>query len=399
MRNESKPAIEGGNPVRGKFLPLALPCIEKSEVDEVINTLKSGWITTGLKVKKFEEKFKKYIGCKYALALSSCTAALHLSLIACGIKEHDEVITSPLTFASTANVVIHQRAKPVFVDIDEKTYNINPKKIKEAITEKTRAIIPVHYAGHPCEMNRIMEIAKKNNLTVIEDAAHAIGSKYKGKKIGTIGNTTCFSFYATKVMTTGEGGMLTTDNREIFKKAFLYSLHGMDKNAWKRYTAKGSWFYEIKEAGYKYNMTDIQASLGLVQLEKLGNLIKAREKIAKKYTKALHQIPEIITPFVSEDIKHSWYIYPIQIKTGLLKIDRNKFIRALKAENIGTSVHFIPLHLQPFYKNLGYKKGDFPVTEKIYSQLISIPLFPMMTEQDVEDVINAIKKITEFYRK
>lgn len=395
-----QPAIEGGKPIRDKFLPFSLPLIEQEEIDQVVDTLKSGWVTTGPKVKKFEQDFKDFGKAKFSLALGSCTAALHLALVALDIKENDEVITSPFTFVSTANVIVHQKAKPVFVDIDKDTYNIDAKKIEAAITDKTKAILPVHYAGHPCDMDEIMEIAKKHNLKVIEDAAHAVGAEYKGKRIGSIGDATCFSFYANKVMTTGEGGMLNTNDENIFNKASLYSLHGMDRDAWKRYSATGSWFYEVKAPGYKYNMTDIQASIGLEQLKKIDKLIESRGKIVKFYDASFKDMPEIIIPTAKEYVKHTRYIYPIRVKTDMLKIDRAQFIKALAAENIGTSVHFIPVHLHPFYRQkYGYKEGDFPIAENVYKELISIPLFPAMTEQDAQDVVDAIKKIIEFYRK
>lgn len=395
-----KLAVLGGKPVRKDFLPPFIPTIEDDEINEVVDTLKSDWITTGPKTHKFEEMFEEYIGSKHAIAVSSCTAALHLSLVAAGIGDGDEVITSPFTFASTANVILHQNAKPIFVDIDEDTYNIDPAKIEAVISDKTKAIIPVHYAGHPCDMDKIIKIAKEYNLVVIEDAAHAVGAIYKNKKVGTIGDLTCFSFYAIKNMTTAEGGMVTTDSDELTEKIRVLSLHGISKDAWKRYSAKGSWYYEILSPGYKYNMSDIQASLGMHQLNKLERFIKRRAEIAMIYTEAFRDIPEIIAPHMEENVRHAWHLYPIRIDTDLLRIDRAKFIEALKAENIGTSVHFIPVHLHPYYKDrFGFKRGDFPYAEYVYDQIISLPLFPKMTDKDAEDVIVAIKKIVEYYGK
>jgi len=396
----SKPALLGGKPVRRDFLPYFLPSIEKDEINAVTKTLKSNWITTGPRTREFGEKFKKYIGCKHAIAVSSCTAGLHLSLIACGVGGGDEVITSPFTFAATANVIVHQGAKPVFVDIDEETYNINPEKIEDKISNKTKAIIPVHYGGHPCEMDEILKIAREHKIPIVEDAAHAIGSEYKDKKIGTIGDVTSFSFYATKNITTAEGGMVTTDNDEIAKEIGMWSFHGMSKDAWKRYLSKGSWYYEILAPGYKYNMTDIQASLGICQLSKLGNFLRAREKLAKRYTKAFSGMPEIVGPSVKKHVRHAWHLYPIQVNTDLLKIDRDKFIEALRAENIGTSVHFIPLYRHPFYqKTFGYKEGDFPVADHTYKRIVSLPLYPKMSMGDLDDVVEAVKKIVEYYKK
>jgi len=380
--------------VRKDFLPPFSPYIGEEEISEVVDTLKSDWITMGPKTLKFEELFKEYIGCKFAISLNSCTAGLHLSLVSLNIGEGSEVITSPYTFAATGNTIVHQRAKPIFVDIDKGTYNIDIEQIENAITDKTRAIMPVHYAGHPCEMNEILKIADEYNLYVIEDAAHALGAKYKGKEIGTIGDTTSFSFYATKNITTGEGGMVTTDNEEIAEKIRILRLHGISRDAWKRYSSEGSWYYEIIECGYKYNMTDIQASIGIHQLKKAEAMRKKREEIAKIYNEEFENLEGLITPTIKKHVKHAWHLYPLLIDIDRMKINRNKFIEELKKQNIGTSVHFIPLHLHPFYrKTLGYKKGDFPSAEWVYEREISLPIYPRMTDDDVIDVVNAVKKI------
>ena len=395
-----KPAIEGGKPIRKEFLPFARPVIDDIEINNVLTVMKSGWLTTGPQTMKFEKKFREFIGSRYAVAVNSCTAALHLSLIGCGVKEGDEVITTTNTFCSSANVIVWQKAKPILVDIEEGTYNIDASKIEEKITERTKAIMPVHYGGQPCDMDPIIELAEKYGLKVIEDSAHSIGSEYKGRKIGTIGDTTCFSFYATKNLTTGEGGMLVTDHKKIAETAMLLRLHGIDKDAWKRYNAQGSWYYEVKSAGYKYNMTDVQAAIGLGQLEKIKKFNERRQEIAKIYDRAFEKIPEIIPPLKKKDRVHVYHLYPIRIDTEALKINRAKFIEALKAENIGTSVHFIPLHLHPFYqKTFSYKADDFPVAQKVYQGIVSIPMFPAMTDRDAEDVIIAIERLIEFYKK
>jgi dTDP-4-amino-4,6-dideoxygalactose transaminase len=395
-----KPAIEGGNPIRKEFLPLARPVIDDVEINNVLTVIKSGWLTTGPKTMEFEKKFREFIGSKYAVAVNSCTAALHLSLIGCGVKEGDEIITTTNTFCSSANVIVWERAKPVLVDIEEGTYNIDVSKIEEKITKRTKAIMPVHYGGQPCDMDPIIELAEKYELKVIEDSAHSVGSEYKGRKIGTIGDTTCFSFYATKNLTTGEGGMLVTDDEKIAETAMLLRLHGIDKDAWKRYSAQGSWYYEVKRAGYKYNMTDVQAAIGLGQLEKIKKFNERRQEIAKIYDGAFGKIPEVITPLKKKDRVHVYHLYPIRIDTEALKIDRARFIEALKAENIGTSVHFIPLHLHPFYqRTFGYKADDFPVAQKVYQGMISIPMFPAMTDRDTGDVVSAIERLVEFYKK
>jgi len=395
----SKPAILGGKPIRNSFLQPFRHFIGQEEINEVVDTLKSDWITTGPKTFKFEDIFSKAVNSKYAIAVNSCTAALQLALASLDIGDGDEVITTPYTFAATAEVILNENATPVFVDVEDDTYNIDSKKIEEKITDKTKAIIVVHYAGQPCDMDKIMEIAWDNDLYVIEDAAHAIGTKYKGRDVGSIGDITCFSFYATKNVTTAEGGMITTNHEDLAEKMRILSLHGISKDAWKRYSSEGSWFYEIKYSGYKYNMSDLQSSIGIHQMKKLDKMQLRREKIADIYNQVFAEIPEIKVPTVKEYTKHAWHLYPIQVNDKLLSINRNEFIDALKAENIGTSVHFIPLHLHPYYKDkYGFKKGDFPNTEDLYNHEISLPIYPKMTDQDVEDVIAAAKKITNYYK-
>jgi len=394
------PVIEGGKLERSDFLPFNRPLLGQEEIEEVVDTLNSDWLTTGPKTHLFEEEFAKYIGCKYAVAVNSCTAALHISLTALGIGKGDEVITTPYTFVSTVNVILQRGAMPVLVDIKPDTFNINPDLIREKINDKTKAIIPVHFGGQPCEMGEIMKIAKDNNLLVIEDAAHAISAEYEDRKIGTIGDATSFSFYPTKNMTTGEGGMVTTNDEKLRERLKIWGLHGISKDAWRRYSAEGSWYYEVVCPGYKYNMTDIQASLGLHQLEKLNRFQKRREEIAKVYDEAFSDLEEIETPFVKSNIKPAWHLYVIKIVSEKLKINRNQFIEALKAENIGTSVHFIPVHLHPYYRDTyGFKRGDFPNAEYAFERVISLPLFPKMNDEDVKDVIEAVRKIIEYYKK
>jgi len=397
MRN---PVNESNEPIREDFLPFSQPLIEEEEINEAIDTLRSGWLTTGPKVKRFEEEFAEYIESKYAVAINSCTGGLHLSLLAAGIGEGNEVITTPFTFCATTNVILHVRAKPVFIDIKPDTFNIDTERIEEAITPKTKAIMPVHYAGQPCEMSEIIRIAKRHNLLVIEDAAHAIAAKYKGKRVGTIGDITCFSFYATKNLVTGEGGMVATDNEKLADKIRVLSLHGMSRDAWKRYSAAGSWYYEVIYPGYKYNMTDIQASLGLHQLRKLTRLQKRREEIVEAYNEAFANLDAIEVPFVKPNIEHAWHLYVIKIVSEKLKFGRNQFIEALRERNIGTSVHFIPVHLHPYYRDTyGFKKGDFPNAEYVYDRIISLPLYPKMNNKDIEDVIWAVKDIVAKYRR
>ena len=395
-----KLAINGGKPVRKDFLVFGSPKIANEEIEEVVDSLKSGWLSTGPKVHKFEELFKNYIGCKHALALNSCTAGLHLSLIVSGVKQGDEVITTPLTFAATANTILHIGAKPVFVDVERDSMNINPDLIEEKITNKTKAIIPVHMAGRPCDMDKTTKIAKKYNLIVIEDAAHTIESVYKGKKIGNISPLTCFSFYVTKNIVTGEGGMVTTNNDEFAEKIQIYGLHGMSKGAWSRYSNKGFKHYQIIYPGYKYNMMDLQAAIGIHQLPRIDKYLKIREDIWKRYDEAFKDLP-VITPKPAEDNTiHSRHLYTLLINIGKVKATRDEIQQALHQEGIGTGIHFIALHLHPYYqKQFGFKKGDFPNAEFISERTLSLPLSANLTDKDVDDVIAAVRKVVLNYAK
>ncbi len=380
-------------PVRDSFLVFGQPLIGEEEIQEVVDTLRSGWLGTGPKVHKFEDDFKKYIGCKHAIALNSCTAGLFLALEVIGIKPEDEVITTPMTFAATANVIIHHSAKPVFVDIERDTMNIDPDKIESAITPKTKAIIPVHFAGRPCKMDEIMDIARCHNIWVIEDAAHATEAWYKDKKIGNIGDITVFSFYVTKNLVTGEGGMITTNNDDWAEEIRIKSLHGISKDAWKRYSAEGFQPYEVIYPGYKFNMMDIQAALGIHQLSRIEENLKVRERYWEKYNSAFADISELILP-IEDNNRHARHLYTILIKPEMLKIDRNQFISALKTENIGTGIHFSALHLHKYYREkFGYKRGDFPNSEFVSDRTISLPLSAKLKDEDVNDVITAVKKI------
>ncbi len=377
-----------------QYIHFAQPLFGKEEKKEILDALDSGWVTLGPRTKQFEENFAQYVGSKYAIGVSSCTAALHLSLIVSGIKQGDEVITAPFTFAATANVIIHVGATPVFVDIDPKTFQIDVSKIEQKITKKTKAIIPVHYGGQPVEMDKILELAKKYKLIVIEDAAHAVGTQYKGRRIGNIGDLTCFSFHPIKNISTGDGGMITTNNKAYAEELGRLRLHGMSKDAWKRHSALGSWQYDVSVPGFKYNMTDIQASLGIHQLKKLDSFIQKREEYAKLYDEALNKIPEITIPFVMENIRHARNLYTILIDTEKLKISRNELVELLKKANIGVSVYFIPLHLFTLYKSrFGYKEGDFPITEAVYEKIISLPLYPKMTKTQIIYVIKTLSSL------
>lgn len=401
MDTDERLAVDGGAPVRSDFLVFGRPQILQPEIDEVVDTLRSGWIGTGPKTHEFEEQFKRYVGCQHALAVSSCTAALELALDVLEIGPGDEVILPPMTFASTGNVVIHRGATPVFVDIDRDTMNIDPERISDAVTERTKAIIPVHLSGLPCEMDEITALARRHELWVIEDAAHAIESYYRDRKVGAISDFSAFSFYATKNVTTAEGGMITTDNDEWAEMIRVRRLHGLSKDAWKRYSAEGFQPYETVYPGYKFNLTDLQASLGLHQLSRVEKNLELREKWWRLYEEGLSPLRELILP--KDDLvpcRHARHLYIILIRPEMLTIDRDEFIMALKAENIGSGVHFQALHLHKYYhETLGYRRGDFPNAEFVSDRTISLPLSPAMSRKDVEDVVTAVKKIIRSRRR
>ena len=385
---------------RATFLPFAVPHITQAEIDEVVDTLRNGWLTTGPKTKRFEREFARKVDAPYAVAVNSATAAMHLALDAIGLQPGDEVIVPVYTFTASAEVIIYFRARPVFVDVDPVTCNLNPMQLEKCITPRTRAIIVVHIAGLPAEMDSILSIARAHNLPVIEDAAHAFPTRYRGRMIGSMGDLTAFSFYATKTLSTGEGGMLTTANAEYAERASMQSLHGISRDAWKRYSAEGSWYYEVIQAGYKYNMTDIAAALGLHQLARCDWLLERRQTIAKRYTEVFSQWPELVTPPDPPHVEHAWHLYMLRLQLDRLTITRDAFIQELARANIGTSVHFIPLHLHPFYRETcQLVPGDFPVALDIYQRVISLPIYPGMSDDDVEDVIAAIGRIIETYKK
>ena len=406
--------------MRSAFLPFALPDLDDTEFTQIKEALLSGWITTGPKTRQLEAEFAAAVGGRHAIAVNSCTAAMHLALEAVGLQRGDEVITTPYTFAATAEVVRYFDAKPVLVDVCAEDCNINPAQIEAAITPRTKAIIPVHIAGLSADLDAIGEIAARHNLAVIEDAAHAFPTRYKGRTIGqSLQNIShhavCFSFYATKTITTGEGGMIVTDDDIIADRCRIMALHGISKDAWKRYTAEGSWYYEIIAPGYKYNMTDIAAAMGLAQLAKAERMAARRRAIAQAYTAAFADLPALQTPLDPDlqrpaacqgcactpkrmQCQHAWHLYMLRLNLERLTIDRARFVEALKAHKIGVSVHFIPLHLHPYYRETyGYQPDDYPVAYREYQREISLPIYSKMTDQDVADVIDAVSAIaTEF---
>ena len=373
------------------FIPFSRPWIDETEIEAVSEVLASKWISTGARVREFERAFAELLGVKHAIAVSSCTAALHLSLVVTGIGIDDEVITTPYTFTATAEAIRYVGAKPVFVDINPVTLNIDVNRIEKAITPKTKALMPVHIAGLPCEMETLHHICQKHNLLLIDDAAHAIPAEYKGRSIGTLGDLTAFSFYANKNITTAEGGMITTNSDAYAEHLRTMRLHGIDKDAWSRQSKRNMWRYDITTEGYKYNMTDIQAAMGLCQLMKINKIHERRQNIIHKYNEELSKIPQINVPADADEMsKHAWHLYIIQLND----VDRDQFVETLRNKNIECSVHYVPLHLFQYYqKQYGYSEGDFPCAEQVFEKVVSLPLHPALTESDVHVVIDTIKRI------
>ena len=384
--------------MRKEFLSFSPPLIGPDEVAEVVDTLRSDWITTGPKTRRFESEFAAAVGARAALAVSSATDAMLVALAAMGVKPGDEVVTSTNTFCSTVHVIEHLGAKPVLVDVEADTLNMDPQAVDRAITPRTKVLMPVHVYGHPCDMDALLDIASRHGLKVLEDAAHAFPAAWRGRPVGSLGDVTAFSFYATKNLTTAEGGMLTGDP-EIVAQARLWSLHGMSRDAYKRYSAEGSWYYEVVLPGFKCNMTDIQASLGLKQLPRMAEYQARRRKVVGLYGAAFANEVALELPAERPEVEHAWHLYVLRLRPGTLRIDRGRFIEELKARNIGSSVHFIPIHLHPYYRDrYGYKAGDFPVALSNYERMLSLPLNPRLSERDAMDVAEAVLDIVEKFR-
>jgi len=386
--------------MRKNFLVFGSPRIEEDEINEVVDSLRSGWLSTGPKVGRFEALFREYTGARHALALNSCTAGLHLSMVVAGFKAGDEIITTPMTFGATANAIIHSGATPVFADISLPGMNIDPEKIEEKISPRTRAIVPVHFAGRPCPMDDIIDIARRHRLVIIEDAAHALEAVYRGRKIGTIGDLTVFSFYVTKNLVTGEGGMITTADGRYAEMIQTYGLHGMSKGAWKRYSDEGFKHYQIIFPGFKYNMMDLQAALGMCQIRKVGDYLKRREAIWRRYDDAFKHLPLDIPAAAEADTVHARHLYTILLRLEELSAGRDTIQQALHEENIGTGIHFISLHLQPYYaERFGFSYGDYPNAAHVSQRTISLPLSAKLTDRDVDDVIEAVGRVLTKYKK
>jgi dTDP-4-amino-4,6-dideoxygalactose transaminase len=379
--------------MRDTFLPFSPPFIGEEEIAEVVDSLRSGWITTGPKTKRFEEEFAAFLGAPAALALSSCTAGMHTALEVAGIGPGDEVVTTPMTFTATVAVIEHTGARPVLADVEPDTLNIDPELVRAAVTERTRAVIAVHYGGHPCELDALRAICDEHGLLLVEDAAHAVPAKYKGAYVGAGDNPVAFSFYATKNLTTAEGGMLT-GAPEMIEKAIVASLHGMDRDAWKRNDRTGSWRYDIITPGFKYNMTDIQAAMGLRQLEKLAAMHARRRELVGLYDEGFAGTDAFDLPVERDEVEHAWHLYPLRIREGALGITRDETIEALRERNIGTSVHFIPVHTFTYYREkYGYAPEDYPVAWREAERLISLPLHPGLSDGDVGDVVEAVRDV------
>jgi len=382
--------------MKSKFLPYGLHHISEEDIHEVIKVLKSDWITTGPKVKEFEDTICSYVGCNYAAAVNSGTAALDIAAQALNLPKGSEVITTPFTFIATSNAIIYNSCKPIFADIKEDTRNINPKEIENKLTEKTKAIIYVDYAGQPCDIREIKEIAEEHNLYLIEDASHAIGGEYEGKKIGNFADMTTFSFHPVKLITTGEGGAVVTDNEEFYKKLKMLRNHGIDKEIGERYGKDASYAYDMKMLGRNYRITDFQCALGTSQLKKLYKSIERRQEIVNAYDKAFEDVEEIAIPYVKPNVKHAWHLYTVLLRG----VNRNEFFNKMRKDNVGVNVHYIPVYHHSYYrKNFNFNSGNYPVTEDVFNNIVTLPLFPEMSNRDIEYVIDTTKKILTHLQK
>lgn len=394
------PVIAGGQPLREAFLVYGAPDIGEAEIAEVVDTLRSGWLGTGPKVGRFEDAFRAYTGAPHAMALNSCTAALHLSLLVAGLEPGDEVILPSLTFAATANAVIHAGGRPVFVDVDRRAQTLDPALVERAVAPRTRVLLPVHFAGRPCAMDPLLAIARRHDLRVIEDAAHAIEAVYRGRKVGTIGDLTCFSFYVTKNIVTGEGGMITTRREDWANRVKVLGLHGMSRDAWKRYSDEGYRHYQVQEAGFKYNMMDIQASLGIHQLARVEERLQRREAIWARYDAAFADLPAFTPAPAEPDTVHARHLYTLHLDLDRLAVDRDVVLNALIQERIGTGVHYLSLHRHPYYRDLlPCREGDLPNAEWISDRTISLPLSTRLSDGDVDDVIHAVRRVLLHFRR
>jgi perosamine synthetase len=390
-------AIHGGSPVRATLLPYGRQSLDAEDIQSVVGVLKSDWLTTGPKVDEFEERFGAWVGAKHAVSFSSGTAALHAAAFAAGLGAGDEAITTPMTFCATANCVLYQNATPVFADVSVDTLNLDPGEVSRRISSRTKALLAVDYAGHPADLVALRELAAQRGLVLIEDACHALGAEHLGRRVGSIADMTVFSFHPVKHLTTGEGGMVTTNDAKLAQTLQRFRNHGINSDARQRQQS-GQWMYEMVLLGFNYRLTDIACALGISQLEKLEENLARRRTIASRYAKAFCSLPAIEVPAVREGVVPAWHLYPIRLKLDELSVGRAEIFRALRAENIGVNVHYIPVHRHPYYRErFGYKGGEYPVAERAYERLISLPMFHGMTDQDVDDVVHAMQKIVTSY--
>jgi perosamine synthetase len=392
-------AIHGGTPVREKLLPYGRQNLDDADIKAVVDVLKSDWLTTGPKVAEFEEQFAAWVGARYAVSYSSGTAALHGAAFAAGLAPGDEAITTPMTFCATANCILYQGATPVFADVLTDTLNIDSSEVSRKITPRVKAIFAVDYAGHPADLDELGRLAKNHGALLIEDACHALGAEYRGKRVGSIADMTVFSFHPVKHVTTAEGGMVTTNDAALAETLLRFRNHGISSDARQR-SAAGQWYYEMVLLGFNYRLTDVACALGISQLRKLSENLAQRRQIAAQYTTAFREIPQIISPTVLPEANPAWHLYPIRVDPAKLRADRGEIFRALRAENLGVNVHYIPVHLHPYYrKQFGHRESEFPVAESAYERLISLPMFHAMTDVDVDDVIRAVSKVISHYAK
>lgn len=398
-QKHNPPAIEGGSPVRESFLPFFRPSIDSTDVEGVVAALESGWLTLGPVTQQFERALHDYIGARYVVAVNSCTAAMFLAMKALGIGPGDEVVTSALTFASTVESIIHAGAMPVLADIEMETFGVSPEELDRRTTSRTRAYLPVHFGGQACRIGEVMSLARARGVTVIEDAAHSFGAKHAGQNVGTFGDATTFSFYATKNLTTGEGGCIATNDEGLAGEVRSLSCHGMSEDSWARYSDKGSWYYEIDRVGYKFNMSDVLSALGIAQLRRIDHLLDGRRRVAAAYAEHLSGSPYFSLPRTLESNVHTWHLFVVLIETGRLQIGRDEFVRALAAENIGCSVHFIPVYRHPFFEKHTGAATPLPNCEEYFSRCVSLPIFPDMRNEDVLDVVEAMNRIAAYYAK
>ncbi len=392
------PAVAGGTPVRDTPLPFYRAAVDEADIAAVSDALRSGWLTSGPRAVEFENRIRDYCGVGNAIAVSSCSEAMFLALKALGVGPGHEVVTSPVTFASTVHAIIHTGATPVLADIERETLCVDPDEIRARMGAKTRALLPVHFAGQACRIEEIVALAAERGVDVVEDAAHSFGARVAGRRLGSEGRATTFSFYATKNLTTAEGGAITTNDDDLARRLRLLGYHGMSRDSWSRYADRGSWYYEVEMPGYKCNLSDVHAALGLAQLARIDGLLERRREIAAALSAALGDCDAVELPLERPGNWHTWHLYVIQLRPGALRIGRDEFIAALRAENVGSSVHFIPIHRHPFFRPYLPRDARFPVSDDYYSRCVSLPIFPDMTAGDVRDVAEAVTRIADHFR-